>query len=369
MPRKGNAYLLIDSLDRYLTTGANLGTENNPLVAQFLNTQDNTCADFSIQSPGALINGYMGSLTVTQIQLNYKIPTITPRNDTLFVYNYTTEEDAEITLPDGFYTPLEMAAVLQREFRQSGLLGDDFRVELLSDPVPDNGTLTGTLVPFDDEAYAFNTIDPAGNPISDSVQLGTVSYNINLTQNTVEYQIQGFRFTCVRGDTWSFTNPLIVGAAYPDSVIENMLRTYKTLGINVNMTEEAQPGGYPLNVKVSGTPNFLYTPYIDIQSFALTQYQKIKDTDTSAAKRSAIVARIYLSGVGQALVLTPDAGIGSAPFWLTADLNSPKVIEWSKDQNVANLDFKLFDCYGDPIFWDLARGYNTEFQMSLLVSE
>lgn len=368
MPRKGNAFLLIDSLDRYLTIGANIGTENDPLVAQFLTTNTTTCADFQIQSPGALINGYMGSLMVTQIQLQYKIPTITPRNDTIFMYNYTTEEDAEIALPDGFYTPLEMASILQEEIRNSGAFGDDFTVELLSDPVADVGTLTGTMVPVTGDEYAFQTFDPAGNLIADSVQIGSVSYTLNLTQNITEFQIQGFRFTCVRGDTWSFTNPLIVGNAFPAEVVQNVLKTYKTLGINVSMTEEQQ-GTYPQNVKVSGVPNFLYTPYIDIQSYALTQYQKIKDTDTSAAKKSGIVARIYLSGVGTALVLSAEGGIGSAPFWVTADLNNPKIIEWSKDQNVANLDFKLYDCYGDPIYWDLARGFNTEFQMSLLVSE
>lgn len=368
MPRKGNAYLLIDSLDRYLTTGGNIGTQNDSLIAQFNNTETNTCADFQIQSPGALINGYMGSLTITQIQLNYKIPTISPRNDTLYVYNETQDITQVINIPPGFYTPLEMAALLQDLFQNSGAFPGGFTVGLTSDLVP-SGEINGIMEQQRTDSYQFDNLDPAGNPVGSTEQQGFVDYNINLDMSSVEYRINGFTFNSTGGDTWYFLNPSdpALGAVPPED-LANVYKTYKTLGINVSACQ-AQQFNLPQSQKQSGAPNFLYTPYIDIQSFALTQYQTIKDTDTSAAKKSGLIARIYLSGVaGRDPITTTDAP-GSTPFFLTADLNFPKTIEWSKDQNVANLDFKLYDAYGDPIYWNLEFGFNTEFQMSILVSE
>jgi hypothetical protein len=53
---------------------------------------------------------------------------------------------------------------------------------------------------------------------------------------------------------------------------------------------------------------------------------------------------------------------------MTADLNTPKVIQWSPDVAVPSIDFQLRDCYGDLIPGDVER-YPTEFQMTLLCIE
>jgi hypothetical protein len=53
---------------------------------------------------------------------------------------------------------------------------------------------------------------------------------------------------------------------------------------------------------------------------------------------------------------------------MTADLNSPKVIQWTPDVAVPSIDFQLLDQYGEFIQGG-DYGFSTEFQMTLLCAE
>jgi hypothetical protein len=148
--------------------------------------------------------------------------------------------------------------------------------------------------------------------------------------------------------------------------ITNVLKTYKLLGLTVKNSEVP---GIPLTTQISGTwPLFLYTPYIDFYSDVLTNYQSIKDTNTSVAKPKGLIARVYLSGNGSVQYTTPNAALGTQPFVVTADLNSPKIIKWSPEVAVPSIDFQLRDQYGDLIPGPLSN-YSTEWQMTLLCVE
>jgi hypothetical protein len=256
---------------------------------------------FEIQSPGALIYGYIQRIVVSQIQVQYNIPTVCKdRNDTLVIATagptYTN-----ITIPYGFYTPDELAAVLQ------GLITAD----------PTLSALNMTVV-FDNRT--------------------------------------GFTFTSTNATPFYFPDPT------PFSEVEVTYKTYRLLGITI---ANAVPA-------VSQTsfvyPNFLYTPYIDFYSDVLTNYQNIKDTNTSVAKPKGLIARVYLSGMGNPQTTTSTVALGTAPFIMTADMNSPKIIKWSPDVAVPSIDFQLRDCYGDFVPGQ-EEGLPTEFQMTLLCVE
>jgi len=267
---------------------------SNALLAKYQRSEPQ-CNNFIISSPGALIYGYINRIIVSQIQLQYNIPTVIfGKNDTFYLNN------TPVLIPYGFYTPDILADLLQ------------VRIRLLTN-------VTDCLVSFDPQ--------------------------------------DGFIFSSV-GFTISFTNPAIV----PDSVRDTVLKTYRLLGITKdNITSS--------NTQVSfDYPNFLYTPYIDIYSDVLTNYQDVKDTNTTVAKFKGMLARIYLSGTGAVQLTTPDAALGSAPFIMTADLNSPKVIQWTPDVAVPSIDFQLFDQYSELIP-GAAEGFSTEFQMTLLCIE
>jgi hypothetical protein len=267
---------------------------SNGLLAKYQRSEPQ-CNNFTISSPGALIYGYIYKIIVSQIQLQYNIPTVIfGKNDTFYV------NGVPVQIPYGFYSPNQLADVLQQRIRAST-------------------TVTDCLVTFDSE--------------------------------------DGFIFSSVIR-TISFSNPLSV----PADIRDNVLKTYRLLGITKN------------NITSSNTqtsldyPSFLYTPYIDIYSDVLTNYQNIKDTNTTVQKFKGLVARIYLSGTGNVQLTTPDAALGSAPFIMTADLNNCKVIQWTPDVAVPSIDFQLFDQYSELIP-GAAEGFSTEFQMTLLCVE
>jgi hypothetical protein len=232
---------------------------------------------------------------VSQIQLQYNIPTVIfGKNDTFYV-NQTA-----VLIPYGFYSPDMLADVLQVRIRLST-------------------NVTDCLVTFDPQ--------------------------------------DGFIFSSV-GFTISFTNPVLV----PDAVRDTVLKCYRLLGITKdNITSSNTQTSFDY-------PNFLYTPYIDIYSDVLTNYQEIKDTNTTVQKFKGMVARIYLSGTGNIQTTDPNVALGTAPFVMTADLNNCKVIKWTPDVAVPSIDFQLYDQYSDLIP-GAAEGFSTEFQMTLLCIE
>ena len=128
----------------------------------------------------------------------------------------------------------------------------------------------------------------------------------------------------------------------------------------------------------------------------MTKYQKVKDNTTSASSDTTVIARIYLSGVGfpqntggeNALqfynsvpprpvpITNYTYPVGSRPFIVTQDCNTPKVVRWNKDETVYALDFQLRDQYGDLLFTQSGTYgntttpiYYTEFQMTLMCIE
>tara|TARA_R110000868_G_scaffold153247_1_gene378613 strand:+ start:362 stop:1534 length:1173 start_codon:yes stop_codon:yes gene_type:complete len=302
----------------YVFQTTSTSTPSQP-VANFLfglfNNAKPYANDFTIQSPGALIYGYIKKIIVSQVQIQYNIPTINGElNDEFyFIIGAPTFDLYKITIPYGFYYPDELAAILQVTIRAT------------------NST-TG------------------GAPVA----------NMNVTFD----RLSGFAFSSAT-TLFRFLTPdeLLTSGTITKLEAPLVYKTYRVLGITIGGTQALD------NVQVSNAyPNFLYTPYIDIYSDILTNYQKIKDTNTSVQKPKGLVARIYLSGVGDLQQTRIDTGLGCAAFVMTADLNTPKVIGWTPDVAVPSIDFQLRDCYGD-LLPGADYGFSTEFQMTLLCVE
>ncbi len=271
---------------------------------------------FSIESSGSLIYGYITKIIVTQTQIQYNVPTVIKDKNDFFYISVSDSPGPNIfypiTIPHGFYYADELAATLQLLIRAA-----------------DAVRFAGLLVTF----YPRN-----GFVFNNSAANRTISFpNITLLQ-------VGFY-----GPT---LNPRQFTA---------LLKTYRLLGITLDN------GGANL-IQSTEYPNFLYTPYVDILSDVLTNYQKIKDTNTSIISPKGVVARVYLSGVGNPQKTESVSALGTAPFVMTADLNFPKVISWTPEQTVTSIDFQLRDCYGD-LLPGYEEGYSTEWQMTLLCTE
>jgi len=340
MSQQPNAILAISSTDRYIANFGNAAQPySNTLEALYFALPPYS-NDFQITAPGAIMNGYIDKIIISQIQLQYNLPTIMPNVNDLFVIRYESAVGSgsfiftRFDIPYGFYTPDELAAILEIQL--------------------------GTYV---DSNF-------------------TVRYqqNVNVYVGAKIGAVPGFIFLSNTGRRFSFPNTT-EWANTPVS-LTNSLKLYRTMGINLinSFPETQQTSSLP--------PEFLYTPYVDIYSDALTNYQKLKDTDSSTSKRKGLIARVYLSGVGAPQLTTSSSvnqagtiisssnALGSYPFVATFDLNNPKIINWTPDTAINSLDFQMRDCYGDLLFVhdpyadpEATETFNSEFQMTLLCVE
>lgn len=304
--------------ETYEITRANAPVQN-ALIASYEN-QEPYSNSFTIQSPGALIYGYISKIIISQIQIQYNIPTVNRGRNDILAIAVANGDVYEITIPDGFYWPDELAAALTTLLRNG----------------PAAVAATNILVTYSSR-HGFTFESEAAPP-------------------------RDFFFPSVG---------YLVSVGYNNPQIQIILKVYKLIGITNSLSETFSD----TTLTCYATPNFLYTPYIDFFSDVLTGYQNIKDTNTSVTKPKGLIARVYLSGNGNLQATTPLEALGSRPFVMVADLNSPKVLTWSPVQAVPSIDFQLLDQYGDliPIGNTDAPGfdqlYPTEFQMTLLCIE
>ena len=298
---------------RAVTQSVSRGSANQPISTSLFGAYTNVTPysyDFQIGRPNSLINGYIQRIVVSQAQIQYNIPTVNlGKNDKFYIFSSVAGTTFSFTIPYGFYSPQELAAALQ------------------------------------------------------------ILIQVNIADMTVTYDTnKKFTFTSALTQFF-FPGPedLTAGAVIILTSEEKntLYRTLRMLGMTAN---NAAAGG-PKNTQESfDYPNFLYTPYIDFYSNVLTNYQSLKDTDTSLSNRKSLIARVYLSGMGSGVITTDTAALGTSAFVMTADMNSPKIIEWSPDSAVPSIDFQLRDCY-DEFLPGAPYGYSTEWQMTLLCVE
>jgi hypothetical protein len=77
-----------------------------------------------------------------------------------------------------------------------------------------------------------------------------------------------------------------------------------------------------------------------------------------------VIARIYLTALNTRV--DPNTS-GGGPFDICWSPQAPKHMMWSPDEAISELDFRLYDEFGQLLPWSPL--FNTEFQMTILASE
>jgi hypothetical protein len=357
---------------------------NNSLLSSYIRAIPFSNS-FTLQSQTNYIYGYIRKIIVSQIQIQYNVPTVNEElNDKLFfvddefanTFNATWASGATTLTWVSGTTPI-MGAICNGFTGvgiQNGTLIRNWNSATNTVTIDRPTTLAAavsTLLSWrSDKLYqitiphGFYWPDELAAALQQLIRTSTLFVDM-----TVTFDVKiGFLFQA--GPTYTknfhFPGPLDLREIYnvSQSLVENALKVYRMLGITFGSGDL-----FPDTEQESGTyPNFLYTPYIDIYSDTLTNYQTIKDTNTSIANQKGLIARVYLSGTGNIQNIEDESALGSRAFTMTSDLNSPKIIEWTPDVTVTQIDIQLKDQYGE-LLPGPENGYQTEFQITLLCSE
>ena len=285
-----SALLCIDSEDRYTS-----------LNDRYFNVPEIPGNDFRIQKSQPLLYGIFHRVAMTQLQLQYRIPTIVAGvNNQFVIYDTGANNYYQVTLPEGYYSATNLA----------------FVVKTLVLALPGN--------PFPAFDCSYNSVTAGLSMACPTVQFALVNvYNPG-------------PFTDAQQQVWS--------------------RTLVTLGASQDNTGAS-------NTQFLGSPQLLFTRYIDITSSRLAKFQRVKDSDTVLTNKTNHVWRVFMTAPNTRVDPTATPG----PFDICIDPNTPKHSMWSIDEAIYELDFQLYDEWGQLIPW--SPTFNTEFQLTLLASE
>jgi len=338
-----SAFFNINSIDRYataLTPTAQFAKILLPVARQTAIPASN----FNMSLQRNLLSGYFHRLTVSEVNLQWNIPTINSQN---YIFSMTANDSSgnisssNVVLTFDYYTYTELAAHLETEIRSA-----------FSSKTPNLNALTvqwTTQYSGDGYTFIFNTEN-------DTV----IEFNTGLVNSS----------GAINGNIGQATRA--------------MYKFYNMLGI----TDALISFPYNILATIPSYPTLIYTSYIDIISNKLSQFMRVKDSETSWSPDTSVITRVYLSNTnGISAPLLSQTGtttfdtfaIGSRPFVLNYSPNTVKNIKWDPGQSIIDFDIRVVDEFGDLVPWNAkiiqptdAEEYTTEvfeFQLTVLASE
>lgn len=346
-----SAFFNINSIDRYASA-------QNP-VAQFAlvslpvaELNATPASAYEMYLGRNLMAGYFYRLTVTDANIQWNIPTINSQNDTFSMTNFVpgsgTYTIRIVTLIHGYYTFTELAVELQRAIIAA----------FASSPTPM-------------AAFVVNWSFP-GAALEEVQATSGYCYNFYTADPDIEF----------------IFNATLLGQSNQLKT-RAMFKLYHMLGITTVGTSN-----YTIYFSaLASYPTLIYTSYVDIISNKLSQFMRVKDSETSWAPDTSVITRIYLTNQGTitAPTVTPTGAttggvpavgatttfdtyaVGSRSFILNYTPTTPKYIKWDPAQALIDFDIRVVDEFGDQVPWALNSEQRQEevfeFQLTVLCSE
>jgi hypothetical protein len=367
-----SAFFNINSIDRY-------ASKENPTsqfayILQTVQQQNaNGASSYQMNSQRNLMSGYFHRLCVTDVNIQWNIPTINSQN---YIFNLSIRNTSttvvvskNIALRAEYYTFTELATQLKEAiifaFSSTVNAVPDFNVTWLD-------TATGSGY-----SYEFSTEDNDLQMFFGKELLTDASGNA---------------INCLPGQSYTQAK-------------RAMYKLYMMIGITA-----AWIGLSQITTVVIATPTYptlIYTSYIDIISNRLSQFMRVKDSETTFQADTNVITRIYLTNQG--MITSPTAvtkpiantsglvqgesivletltqhdvyAVGSRPMILNYCPNTPKYIKWDPEQSIIDFDIRVIDEFGDIVPWSQFTQYSPphtnqtyfteffEFQLTVLCSE
>jgi hypothetical protein len=419
------ALLGISSIDRY-RAGLNV-PQVNPITTQGSSTLSSPY-DFALTTLGQnLLTGFFTRLAVNEVQFRWTLPTITARNNRMYIYVAPNNNFAVTQVQcTGATTVFTLASTTGWTTSQTLVAGGFTTVSNGATPpvdIPINGvytiaSVTGTtlvcnnpnsLPVFTITAYTGNVYarglitipdgwyDVNNQDITTSSRGGNLAYQFQEAVKgitSIASLVNAFVVTYnlnYQGIANPGTSVTVVGQPYNTFFASNLASTIANQFFFGRYSEPTRPNAVGLFEQMAwntsqqqrtfqySSPNvsLLSTPFVDIVCNQLTQNQSLKDADSGDISRT-MLCRVFL---------TPDgftgnvANLGSNPILVHRAFPFPKQIRWNANQPIGNLSFQVYDSQGyilttlegltgtmenPPNFYDSDMG---DWTMTLLVSE
>jgi hypothetical protein len=392
----------------------------NPVTTQGSSTLSSPF-DFNLTTLGQnLLTGFFTRLAVNEVQFRWTLPTITARNNRMYIYVAPNNNFAVTQVQStGSTVVFTLASTTGWTTSQTLQAGGFTTVS----GVPINGTytiasVTGTtlvcnnpnsLPVFTITAYTGNVYarglitipdgwyDINNQDITTSSRGGNLAYQFQEAVKgitSIASLVNAFVVTYnlnYQGIANPGTSVTVVGQPYNTFFASNLASTVANQFFFGRYTEPTRPNAVGLFEQMAwntsqqqrtfqySSPNvsLLSTPFVDIVCDQLTQNQSLKDSDSGDISRT-MLCRVFL---------TPDAftgnvaNLGSNPILIHRAFPFPKQIKWNANQPIGNLNFQVYDSQGyilttfegltgtmenPPNFYDSDMG---DWTLTLLVSE
>jgi hypothetical protein len=398
--RQNEAFLLIDSLDRYTLT-----PDGNYYITPI---QDTTYNNYNINHQKINGLGQMTKCAITEYLWDWVTPNVNERNQYFFLASGIPGTFIYIIVPEGFYNPTELATTMTSLLNNTQYTnyptntpstygGNTWSVTV--DPKTSKFTITNS-----NPAISFWITRPdnfnAPYDITTLIGYGGARYfrPATLWSASVVYAVgaivnwENANYRCIavppigtdpanntywalesnssyNGKLLKWDDNLILSYpnAFPWSPTEQYVPDIIVIYNNRNYNCIAIPpiGTLPTNLTywsllpqlnvnywsplvnsyTGAIPTMAYTQYIDVCSNALTKFQTLKDTLTQF-NYTNIICRIYLNdGMNQ-----PNTFFGSRPSTINRQITDPKFMKWNVDQMISGIDISYRDDSGDLLY-------------------
>jgi len=321
MPRP-NANMVLSSRDRNTPSAANYNS------AVYSQTNQN------------ILQGQVYCISVAEVNFPYDIPNVQlDRTDEFLLTNLDNAAGLLVAVTAGFYTGAELATQLNAAI---GIEAAAVGVNPLDVPT----------VVFDATENLFS-INPPAAPTAPQAWLMTSPYT---------FPAPGYPGAAPANQLGKDL-PSIMGFLPSQGVAVPGFPGVSGLYIINNGyagPTVLPPGVGPGDKLAAQAAPLAFTQYIDICSPQLCKFQYFRDgSTTNLARRSDIICRLYI--VNNAALASADAD-GTRPFVINRQYQNARVMRWTADNAVGQIDINLYDDVGQPlqITWQ-PRSYQITF--------
>lgn len=322
MPRP-NASIVLSGRDR------NTPTPRNYNSAVFSQTNQN------------IVQGQIYSVAVSEVNFPYDIPNVQLNvTDEFLLTNLDNNDQLLFTvLNPGFYTGTELATQLN-----NAIAAEAATVGVNPSNIP--------TVEYDDTTNVFSMAPPAA-PFAPQAWIMTSSFTFpgpGISANPLPTNKLGKDLPSMMGFLPTQGNPVL-----PTFPGVNALYI-----VNVGYTGPSviPPGIRRGEIFAAQSAPLIFTQYIDICSPQLCKFQYFRDgSTTNLARRSDVICRLYIANniaIGEAE--------GTRPFLINRQYQNPRVMRWTADNAIGQIDINLYDDVGQPLLtaWE-PRPYQLTF--------